>query len=203
MGLPPVRVLLFSGGIESTALACWLRPERLLMIDYGQIPAAGERRAAHHVASELGLDLDEIEIDASSLGAGDMVGRAAVAGAGASEAWPFRNQFLITLAAMRYADDDLREILIGTIVTDTVHPDGRPEFIAAMDALIRIEAPDVRVRAPAHELDAPELVRRSGVSRNLLGWTFSCHRGTIACGQCRGCTKTMEVFAALDSGGTA
>ena len=93
-----LRVLLFSGGIESTALAYWRRPDLLLTIDYGQRPAAGELRAASHLASQLDLPHEVVTADVGALGSGDMVGRGVASHSTVSEAWPFRNQFLVTVA---------------------------------------------------------------------------------------------------------
>lgn len=38
-----------------------------------------------------------------------------------------------------------------------------------------------------------ELVRHSGVPREILAWAHSCHTGNLACGQCRGCVKHYQV----------
>lgn len=192
-----MKTLLFSGGVESTALAWSHHPDRLVFVDYGQLPAGGERKAAQFIAGNLDLPLDEICVDASALGAGDMAGRATAGHSQVSEAWPFRNQFLITLAAMRYATEDIEEIMIGTVVTDAVHADGTPAFLARIEALVQCEIPRLRVTAPAIEINTLTLVRESGVPRDLLGWTFSCHRGVVACGSCRGCNKTLDLYAAL------
>ncbi|WP_189410894.1 7-cyano-7-deazaguanine synthase [Neogemmobacter tilapiae] len=192
-----MKVLLFSGGVESTALAWSYRPDRLAFVDYGQIPAAGERRSAVFLADRLGLPLDQIAADISALGAGDMVARAAASHSKVAEAWPFRNQFLITLAAMRYAGNDLEEIMIGTVATDAVHADGTPTFLSRIQDLLQCELPSLQVTAPAIAIDTLTLVKQSSVPRDLLGWTFSCHRATVACGNCRGCNKTIQLFSEL------
>lgn len=194
-----MRVLLFSGGVESTALAFQQRPNRLLTINYGQASVVGELRAARHLAGVLEIPHDEVAIDAGQLGSGDLVGRPKAEHSEVSEAWPFRNQFLITVAAMKYANDNLREIMIGTVSTDSVHADGSPEFLDRICALIQCELPNVRVHAPAIKMDTERLVRASGMPHDLLGWTFSCHRASVACGQCRGCNKTLNLLARLES----
>lgn len=194
-----MRLLLFLGGVESTALAFQHRPDRLLTIDYGQASAVGELRAARHLAKILGIPHDEVALNARQLGSGDLVGRPKAEHSKVSEAWPFRNQFLITVAAMKYANDDLREIIIGTVSTDRVHADGSPEFLDRICALLQCELPNAIVHAPAIEMDTEDLVRTSGLPHDLLGWTFSCHRASVACGQCRGCNKTLELLARLES----
>ena len=96
-----MRVLLFSGGIDSTCIAWLERPDRLAFVDYGQIPAKGELRACRSIADALDLPLDVHTADLRSFGGGLMAGGAAEGAA--PEFWPFRNQMLITLAAMYYA----------------------------------------------------------------------------------------------------
>lgn len=50
------------------------------------------------------------------------------------------------------------------------------------------------VEAPAIELSTAELVRKSGIPPSFLAWAHSCHKSHVACGNCRGCNKYMEVF---------
>jgi len=187
-----MRVLLFSGGLDSAALAYWLRPDRLLFIDYGQIAADGELRAATTISSELQLDLDVRRVDARSCGAGHMAGGRALSST-APEFWPYRNQFLITIAAMTYASESALSILVGTVRTDRIHPDGRPKFLRRLETALRTQA-DVRLEAPAISISSKTLIKRAGVPLELLGWAFSCHRANYACGQCRGCTKHLQTL---------
>ena len=86
-------------------------------------------------------------------------------------------------------------------VTDDLHPDGRPEFVAAIDAVVRAQC-GARVVAPAREMTTLELVAVANVPRRVLGWTFSCYTGEWACGQCRGCEKHDQVISGLDQART-
>ncbi|MFL6726686.1 MAG: 7-cyano-7-deazaguanine synthase [Sphingomicrobium sp.] len=187
-----MRALLFSGGLDSTALAFWTKPDRLLFVDYGQVCAEGELRAATKISTELHLVLDTRRVDVRSCGAGDMAGGVALSSE-APEFWPYRNQFLITLAAMTYASEPMLSISIGTVCTDRVHPDGHPEFLRKLQAALRTQA-DVKLEAPAISITSKTLIKRSGVPIDLLGWAFSCHRSNYACGQCRGCAKHFKTF---------
>ena len=194
-----MRALLFSGGIDSTCLAVMTQPDLALTIDYGQVCAPGELRAAQHITSLLGMSHRIIEVPLHHLGSGEMTGVSSrKAGSSVPEHWPFRNQILLTVAAMALADCGLKELTIGTVVTDNVHKDGTPDFLRSMERLLQTQLADFRLNAPASKLTTYELVLRSGVSRDLLGWTFSCHRAEIACGACRGCNKSLELFRRLD-----
>ena len=193
-----MRALLFSGGIESTCLAVMTKPDVALTIDYGQVCAPGELSAAKHIASSIGMSHRIIEVPLGHLGAGEMAGVPSEDdGSSVPEHWPFRNQVLLTLAAMALANCGLRELIIGTVVTDSVHNDGTLDFLGAMERLLQAQLGDFKLNAPASTITTYDLVLQSGVSRDLLGWTFSCHRAEIACGACRGCNKSLELFARL------
>lgn len=189
--------LLLSGGMDSIALAYWLRPEVTITVDYGQRPAGAEIRAATTVSSELEIDHHIVSADLSALGSGDMAGTAALSIAKVLEWWPYRNQMLVTLAAMKVIGFGIRRLLIGTLKTDHHHADGRPEFIRAMDALLRCQEGEIRLEAPAIEMSAVELLQTSCVPLELLAWAHSCHVGDYACGLCQGCRKHYETMAEL------
>ena len=70
-----MKLLLFSGGIDLSALAAWKRPNIALTIDYGQRPAMGEIAAAAAIASELKICHEVVSIDLSSSGAGPLAAR--------------------------------------------------------------------------------------------------------------------------------
>lgn len=187
-----MKALLFSGGIDSTAIANWLRPDLLVLIDYGQIAFQGEQRAANLIAHELQLPITTCKVDARSIGSGDLAGLGSL-NENASEFWPFRNQLLITVAAMRLAASSPLQILIGTVATDGIHPDGNPEFLAAANLLLGSQGA-YSLEAPAQHLTSIDLVRASQAPASLLHWCFSCHRNVYACGQCRGCRKHHDIL---------
>lgn len=191
-----MQLLLFSGGLDSCSLAANLRPDLCLTVDYGQRPAAGEIRASTAIASALELRHETLRVDLSALGSGDMAGRKASDLASAPEWWPYRNQMLISLAAMRHVADGLTEIVIGAVRTDT-HADGKAPFLDAIDRALAVQEGGVRVSAPARDTDPVELLKASGLPRELLSLTFSCHSGPYACGQCRGCSKRRATIDAL------
>ena len=62
------KALLLSGGMDSAALAWWLKPDLAVFIDYGQRPAAAEKRAAEKIAEEVGIPFEAVHIDCSPLG---------------------------------------------------------------------------------------------------------------------------------------
>jgi 7-cyano-7-deazaguanine synthase len=194
MAILAMNLLLFTGGLDSTALAYMCKPDLLLTVDYGHRSAKGEYRASVAVARELGLQHEVFTVDIGPLGAGTLVGLAPMSDELPPESWPYRNQFLVTLAAMRVAKSGGGTVIIGTVRGDRAHHDGRPEFIKSLDRLLATQQPTVKLAAPAMHMSAEELIRASGVPHPLLGWTFSCHTSPIACGECRGCLKHIETL---------
>ncbi|MCI0147543.1 7-cyano-7-deazaguanine synthase [Paraburkholderia sediminicola] len=189
--------LLLSGGMDSIAIAYWKKPEVAITIAYGQSAAQAEVRAAGAVCEALGIEHHIIEADLRALGSGDMAGRAASELAPVSEWWPFRNQMLVTLAAMKAVALNVNSLLIGTLRTDGMHADGTPDFLAAMNAVLACQEGAITLAAPAIELSGAQLIKASGVPPDVLGWAHSCHVANEACGMCRGCAKHYEVLEEL------
>jgi 7-cyano-7-deazaguanine synthase len=189
--------LLLSGGQDSIALAWWKRPSVAFTIDYGQASAEGEIRASQAVAEVLGIELECIRVDCRQLGSGELAGQPALPIAPMPEWWPYRNQLIVTIASMRALKHGIQRLLLGTVITDAAHRDGTPTFVDNLDALLACQEGALRVEAPAIALSTIELIRRSGVPMEVLGYAHSCHRGSFACGACRGCMKYSAVVQAL------
>ncbi|MGQ7935502.1 7-cyano-7-deazaguanine synthase [Paraburkholderia sp. D1E] len=197
-GLRAMRsALLLSGGQDSVALAYWLRPALAISIDYGQLPADAELRAASQICASLDIEHVCVRIDCSSIGSGDLSGLPPNSFAPSHDWWPYRNQLLITLAASTALIHGAEELLLGAVVTDATHTDGTREFIDAMSALLSLQEGNLRVRAPAIDLTSADLIRKSGIPMELLCWAHSCHRSNFACGTCRGCIKHKNVMYEL------
>ncbi len=191
-------VLLLSGGLDSTALAALFRPALCLAIDYGQRSAAGEIRAATAICRALDLVMKTLTLDLGGIGGGLLKNEDAIPGAPSPEWWPYRNQILATAAASIALQAGLPQVLTGTVAGDGArHIDGRPAFYQALDRLIGMQEGGIRVCAPAIRETSAELVRRSGLTEDVLGWTVSCHRANFPCGDCPGCRKRSQVLSEL------
>ena len=189
--------LLLSGGMDSTAIAFWKRPTIGVTIDYGQVPATAEMRAAAAVCSDLGIRHLPIRVDLSPFGSGEMAGRPSIDAAPVREWWPFRNQALITIAAMATIGMGVDLLMTGTLRTDGHHADGTRDFIDRMAGLLGVQEGAMRLEAPAIGMDAVELVKASGVPMEVLAWSHSCHRSDYACGDCGGCRKHYRTMEAI------
>jgi 7-cyano-7-deazaguanine synthase len=190
-------LLLLSGGLDSAALAACERPAAALFVDYGQRPAAAERRAARAVAGAMSVPLHEAALDLRPFGGGLLLDEAPLPDAPSPEWWPYRNQMLVTAAASLALRLDLARVLMGTVAGDgDRHADGTTEFYRTLDALLRMQEGGVGVDAPAIAETSEQLVARSGLGEAVVGWTVSCHRSELPCGDCPGCWKRAKVLAA-------
>jgi len=193
--------LLLSGGIDSISLLWLSKPALAYVIDYGQRPFPGERAAAEAAAEAAGVPIRFLTANVGQLGAGDMSEQAPLVQSSLSEWWPFRNQFLITVAAMAALADGVEVIQIGTVSTDDAHVDGSTAFIEKVDGLLAIQEGGLRLEAPAKQMTSEQLVQRSGVPLDILRFAHSCHTGRFPCGRCRGCFKHAKVWHVIESGG--
>lgn len=189
--------LLLSGGMDSLSIAWWKRPDFAITIDYGHLAADAEIEASAEICKRLDIAHHIIRIDCNSLGSGDMAGTEANLHAPATDWWPYRNQLLITLAAMRAINLGVSRLMIGTVRSDSGHMDGANEFIGSISRLLGCQEGSMTLEAPAIEMTTSELIRQSGIPSGFLAWAHSCHKANVACGNCRGCNKYYEVFDEL------
>jgi 7-cyano-7-deazaguanine synthase len=191
------EVLLLSGGIDSIAIAAWQRPASCLTIDYGQIPAPSEIAAASSVCKALGLPHEVVKLSLSHLGAGILAGKPPSNASRSPEFWPFRNQLLVTIAAMAAMRCSAAKVLVGTVASDKRHVDGSETFVDKLGELLKMQEGSITLEAPAIKYSSLELVQMSKIDLGILAWAHSCHRSNIACGQCPGCVKHSEVMRGL------
>jgi 7-cyano-7-deazaguanine synthase len=129
-------LILLSGGVDSAAASLYLRPAAGLVIDYGQVVAAGEVRAAHAVGRAIGLPVETLRCDCSAVGSGLLSGGREAEVAPSAEWWPFRNQLLATIAAAWALHRGYTRLLFCSVATDDFHRDGQPLFYELLSALM-------------------------------------------------------------------
>jgi 7-cyano-7-deazaguanine synthase len=186
--------LLLSGGMDSIALAWWKRPDHAFTVDYGQLAASAEIEASAAICCTLDIPHTVLRFDARALGSGDMAGAAPNHHAQASDWWPYRNQLLVTLVAMKAVTMGIQRLWLGTVAGDETHKDGTPEFFEHISHLLSYQEGGVVVEAPAITMRTVELIRESGIPQSMLAWSHSCHKADVPCCNCRGCNKYFEVL---------
>lgn len=187
------KAILLSGGMDSIALAYWLRPEIAITMDYGQRAAEAEIAAATRIAKFLGMEHYVLRIDCSSLGSGDLVGSEPISDAPITEWWPYRNQMLVTLALMKAIQVGVCELMVGSVKTDAQHIDGTPDFYEQLSKLVSMQEGEIKVTAPAIDMTTVELVKKADIPDKILMYAHSCHTSNYPCGKCHGCNKYLYV----------
>ena len=201
METPYLKALLLSGGIDSSALAFLIRPDYAFFIDYGQKPARREEYVAKLIANDLSIPFEAISVDCSAIGSGDLSNRKRLHGFGDSdltEWWPFRNQLLLTLAAPLALELGVKELVFGSVKSDSHYKDGTINFFNAIRELFKSQEGELSISTPAINLSSVELVKKSEIPLSILGWTHSCHISNEACGLCRGCEKHLDILQSLN-----
>lgn len=186
--------LLLSGGMDSLCIAWWLHPDVAFTIDYGQLAAGAEIAASQEICSQLGIDHHVLCVDCRAFGSGDMAGIGASEFAPATDWWPYRNQMLVTFAAMKAIGLGVNRLLLGSVRSDGSHKDGTTQFISSMSHLLAIQEGGLVLEAPAIRFSTVELIRHAGVPMEFLAWAHSCHSAEVVCGSCRGCNKYFAVL---------
>jgi 7-cyano-7-deazaguanine synthase len=192
------KAILLSGGIDSVALAYWLRPEIAITLDYGQQPSKAEIRASKVIAKELNITHHIITVDCSSLGSGDLLNKESISAAPSSEWWPYRNQLLITLACMKAITLGVTELMTASVRSDGFHKDGTVEFYKLINDLMVFQEGNIQITSPAIGFSSVELVKKSGIPNSLLYWAHSCHKSNVPCSNCRGCNKYRQTIFELE-----
>jgi 7-cyano-7-deazaguanine synthase len=154
--------------MDSLSLAWWYRPDFAITVDYGQLAADAELAASATICERLKIPHHIVRINCKSIGSGDMAGTEANLHAPATDWWPYRNQLIITLAAMKAIELGVNRLLIGTVQSDSAHKDGTKAFVDAISDLLRGQESSMLIEAPAIEMSTAELVRRSGIPSSYL-----------------------------------
>ena len=163
------NAILLSGGIDSSALTALTKPDHAFVIDYGQICAEAEVKAAQKIAQELNIPITIIRANCKELGSGELAGKENLDIAPSPEWWPFRNQLLITLAGHIALKMQIKTLFFGSIVTDNFHADGTKEFFDLIDELMSFQEGKIKVSAPAINMNSTELIKLSKITYEILG----------------------------------
>jgi len=171
-----MKLLLLSGGLDSATLLASRQDISLcLFVDYGQEQLDSEADAVSNLAGALSRRLAEV---ATITIPGDP--------APYTFNLPGRNTILVTLGAAAAKANGLDGVLMGINADDhACYPDCRPEWVAAMNEVLRLselpllEAPFLFLA----KADILKIARDSGLDVSL---TTSCYEGN-ECGKCGAC----------------
>jgi 7-cyano-7-deazaguanine synthase len=191
------KAILLSGGIDSIALAYLYREEISLAItlDYGQKSALTEVQVSKRFCKILCIEHEVITVNCGDLGIGQMTNHRSMSfSEPLSEWWPFRNQLIITLAAMKLYQHQIDTLMIGSVKSDRKFMDGSKMFFRALNKCFATQEGNIFIETPAINMSSVQLVMESNLPDNLLLWAHSCHISNNPCGNCNGCRKYFQVM---------
>jgi 7-cyano-7-deazaguanine synthase len=178
-------LILFSGGVDSTAVA-WdhrFSNPALFFVDFNQPARQQERRAANALAARMQLELIEHTTR--------LPGVDAMSGSG-PRVMPGRNLALLALAVSAAAVRGMEHVLFGAIADDQPdYPDCRVEFVHALRTTTEV-AYGIRVDAPFLHLRKRQVM--AALPTDVLALTWSCYAAVPStdglgrpCGTCNSC----------------
>lgn len=203
-----MRLLLCSGGLDSIALMAVRHHAgddlAALFVDYGQMNAADEAKAATYFCGKFGIALTRASMaDAfPPSGLSDDASQFTYLAGKSRFFLPARNAVFISLAvswAMRLGCHD---ILVGSVNADRTHLDSGPDFLARMDELVRLCSDGkVGLSAPFAAMRKAEVMALAAEAidpAEIFAHTWSCYhpRGSHkvrtfdwgqGCGSCLSC----------------
>lgn len=209
-----MSVVLFSGGMDSTALLAVEvaehaydggEPVLALSVNYGQRHAkeieAASRIAAHYNVEHVVVDLSVLQDVLSSALTGDMD---VPDGHYAEQTMrqtvvPNRNMIMLSVAAGVASSRDMNRVVTAVHAGDHyIYPDCRPEFIDAVSLATRLGTAtfgDVIVEAPFVYVTKTDICRIGDAAGAPFALSWSCYKGgETHCGACGTCYERREAF---------
>lgn len=203
----PSKVLLFSGGLDSTTLLWQLKPDvKAIMFDYGQRHVR-ELQSAIDICelAEVDYSVAELRNLRDLIRAGSQTGVAQVPeGHYAQDNMkttivPNRNMIMISIAVAHAISIRASEVWYAAHSGDhAIYPDCRPAFVDALREAIREGNAwtPVKLVAPFLAESKADVVRQGLSIDAPYHLTWSCYRGLgRACGRCGTCVERLEAFA--------
>lgn len=185
-------VLLYGGGLDSTALLLELVKERkviALHINYGQVAFMQERRAAQYWCGKYGVYYDTFFAHLDYVSP-----KASIVGGTGGDMMDGRNMTLIAMGAMYAASNNIHEVYVGFHQEPPHHPfpDATEKGLAAMQMAVTVmcQAP-IKLLAPFSNLSRFEIVKNAmAIDGKFLDETHTCYTNEYnGCGKCAHCIQ--------------
>lgn len=205
----PVAVVVFSGGLDSTAVAAHYAFDHTLVlvtVDYGQRHRR-EISAARAIAAHYGAE--HLVVDATAIGA--LLGGSALtddidvpeghyeAESMRATVVPNRNAILANIAVGVAVARRAEVVALGVHAGDhAIYPDCTPEFIEALARLVETATAGMhtpQIHAPFVQRTKAWIVGFAARVDAPLALTWSCYQGGEEhCGRCGTCTERAAAF---------
>lgn len=210
--LQPFKLLIYSGGLDSTAMLCEQRKviSCAVFFNYGSKHNEREYLMAQKNCARFGIELLTVDLkSAMSFMKSALLQEKESIPLGHYEdetmkktVVPFRNGIMASIAAGIAESRGLTEILIATHAGDhAIYPDCRPEWLSAMNVAIKAgTGTDIELSAPYIYKTKRNICLQVSDDLNMkFEDTYSCYLGgELHCGQCGTCTERKEALQGFD-----
>lgn len=215
--MPASKILLFSGGLDSTTLLWKLRPDvKCLSFYYGQRHLK-ELEMSYRITDDLEIEHRVVDMAQHSqyqdwptcsvsdlIRSGSQMGVEEVPeGHYTDESMkktvvPNRNMIMLAIATGWAVSSGAKEVYWACHAGDhVIYPDCRPEFFHYMANAIRVGNAwtPVELKAPFIYMGKHEIVNQGLALKVPYELTWSCYSGREKhCGKCGTCTERLEAF---------
>ncbi len=207
---PKKAVAIFSGGMDSITLLCWLQRQGYrvwgVSFDYGQ-KHAKELAFAEYWGGKLCQEWQKIVLDFFP----KIAQTSALTNSTLSMPYdhytdanqkitvvPNRNMVMLSIATSWAENLGIQEVYFGPHSNDrAVYPDCRPEFVHAMSLATQLATyQHVIIQAPFAKMSKADIARLGHDLGVDFSKTWSCYEGrNLHCGKCATCQERKEAFA--------
>jgi 7-cyano-7-deazaguanine synthase len=206
-------VVLFSGGLDSTAALFWALKEyetvQALTFDYGQRHRI-EITMGQKLTRKIGIPHRILKVDLTQIGGSALTNlklsvpdytKAAELGPPSTYV-PFRNGIFISLATAWAEVNRIQDIVSGFNVIDSPdYPDTRQVFVEAMEKAINLgtkasfSREKFRVLSPFVNMKKSDIIRQGLSSGADFSYSVSCYTGDeIPCEKCSACVLRRKAW---------
>lgn len=206
------RLVLLSGGMDSTTVLAWVKTLSLrgdevaaLSFEYGSKHNEAEWAAAKKVANFFKVPIERIHLDfvpklfkSDLLKSGGEIPEGHYAAENMKQTVvPFRNGIMLSIAAGYAESNGFKEVYLANHAGDhAIYPDCRPEFSESIAAAIRSGTWDgIEFLAPFKTISKAAICAIGVGIGAPLDMSWSCYKGgVIHCGVCGTCHERREAF---------
>ncbi|BDC17657.1 7-cyano-7-deazaguanine synthase [Acidianus sp. HS-5] len=182
-----MKLLLYSGGINSTVALYKFKDVDCLFIDYGQRSAKMQREFALYHCKKLNKKLVEIKIPSLGKAFYDSLGIRP------NEPIVHRNVILLSIALTYAKERKYDEVIFATASEECLFEKDKPLIISTMKKLAEIYG--VKLSMPFVNLSKSIIVKMGAKQGIDLGKTYSCFLGhKYHCGVCSECQARKIAF---------
>lgn len=209
-------VIMFSGGLDSTAALCWALDKGYecfaITISYGQ-KHIKEKKSAGHIAKLLGVKLFDLKLDLPWLKSSSLVDKnkkipnfkvSKINGKKIPSTYvPGRNLIFASIGVSLADSIKAEAVVLGPNIVDySGYPDCRPVFYNALEKAVNFgteigsKGGKIKLLMPLIKMSKADIVKLAIKLKAPLKHTWSCYSGLKQpCGKCDSCKLRAKGFA--------